>query len=179
MKLKPLYLLILLIGTIAFLLPRENIRFIRTKILALAILLGFSFILLQSTSESKSLTITFFSFIDREIATILLALIASLLINYLVVARPKTKIGIKIEKFSSRLSAFSYTLYLTHYPLISLLDNWGFTKNTKIELLSISYYLLAVLISLIIAYLIYLISEKQTNLVKNLIKERFGISKNI
>jgi len=179
MKLNPLYLLILLIGTIAFLLPRENIRFIRIKILALAILLGFSFILLQSTSESKSLTITFFSFIDREIATILLALIASLLINYLVVARPKTKIGIKIEKFSSRLSAFSYTLYLTHYPLISLLDNWGFTKNTKIELLSISYYLLAVLISLIVAYLIYLISEKQTNLVKNLIKERFGISKNI
>ena len=83
----------------------------------------------------------------------------------------------QLEKFSSRLSAFSYTLYLTHYPLISLLDNWGFTKNTKIELLSISYYLLAVLISLIIAYLIYLISEKQTNLVKNLIKERFGIWK--
>ena len=175
-QLNTMYLLILFIGAFSFLLPRQHIKFKKTKIIICICLLAFSFILLQSTSTSKSIVISNLYFVNREFASILLAFVTSLLVNYLIVSPPKTKIGNRIEKFSSKLSGFSYTLYLTHYPLMSLLAFWGFPKSKQLDITSIIYYILAVLISLVVAYLIYLISEKQTSSVKHLIKKKLKIT---
>jgi peptidoglycan/LPS O-acetylase OafA/YrhL len=128
--------------------------------------------LLQSTSESRSLDFSFFNFINRHVATIFLAFVTCLLIRHLIIAQPKTKTGIKFEEISSKLSRFSYSLYLTHYPVLCLLLHWGFPISPQLGLIPILYFLLALLISLTVAYLIYLISEKQTERVKKLIKER-------
>jgi len=171
-QLNTMYLLILFLGAFSFLLPRHHINFRQIRIFILICLLGFSFLLLQATSASKSISISHLGFLNREIASIFLAFITSLLVNYLIVSPPKTKTGVKIDRMSSKLSDFSYTLYLTHYPLMSLLSYWGLPKSTQIEITSLFYYLMAVLISLVVAYLIYLISEKQTSKVKHLIKEK-------
>lgn len=172
MQLKTMYLLILFLGTFSFLLPRQQVNFRQMKILIFICLLGFSFLLLQTTSASRSIVISQLGFVNREMASIILAFTTSLLVNYLIVSPPKTKTGIKIETISSKLSDFSYTLYLTHFPLMSLLFYCGFPKSAQIGITSIVYYVLTILISLLVAYLIYLISEKQTSKVKHLIKER-------
>jgi len=136
------------------------------------VLFIFSFALLQSTSDSRSIDISFFSFINRNVATVFLAFMTCLLIRHLTIAEPKTKTGIKIEAFSSKLSAFSYSLYLSHYPVLCLLLRWGFPVSPSLGLIPILYFLLALLISLVVAYLLYLVSEKQTARVKELIKRR-------
>lgn len=173
LQLKTMYLLILFLGAFSFLLPQQQVHFRQIKIFILICLLGFSFLLLQATSASNSIVISQLGFVNHEMASIILTFTTSLLVNYLIVSPPKTKTGIKIETISSKLSDFSYTLYLTHFPLMRLLSYWGFPKSTQLEITSMFLYVLAVLISLLVAYLIYLISEKQTSTVKYWIKERF------
>ena len=171
-KLKTIYLLILLIGTFAFLLPRENKKHLKSKIFILFLLLFIAFVLCQLTSETRSLNFLHFSYLDQKASSIFLAIIASLLVHYLVIAKPQKKIWIKVESTSSKFSDFSYTLYLTHYPLMYLFSYLGFSKCKQINFISISYYLIMVLISLVVAYFIYLVSEKQTSVVKRYIKRQ-------
>ena len=171
-KLNTMYLLILFMGTFAFLLPRESIKHLKSKIFILLILLGCAFVLGQLTSETRSLNLSVFSFLDRKATSVFLAFIAALLVHHLIVAKPQKKIWIKVESISSKFSDFSYTLYLTHYPLMYLLTYFGFPKSEQINMTSISYYLIEVLISLVVAYLIYLVSEKRTSTVKKYIKKQ-------
>jgi peptidoglycan/LPS O-acetylase OafA/YrhL len=173
-KLETRYLLILLIGTFSFLLPRDKIKHLKSKIFILLILLAGSFVLSQLTSETRSLNLFSFSYINKQYISIFVAFFTALLVNNLIVAKPQKKVWIKLEKISSKLSDFSYTLYLTHYPLIYLLSYLGFPKSGQINTISILYYLVAILISLVVAYLIYLVSEKQTTVVKSYIRRQLS-----
>ena len=167
-----MYLLILLIGTFAFLLPRENIKHIKSKIFILLILLACAFVLAQFTSETRSLNLSAFGFLNRKATSVFLAFIAALLVHHLIVSKPQEKTWVKVESISAKFPDFSYTLYLTHYPLMHLLSYFGFPKSERINITSISYYLVEILISLVVAYLIYLVSEKQTSTVKKYIKRK-------
>jgi peptidoglycan/LPS O-acetylase OafA/YrhL len=171
-KLETRYLLILFMGTFAFLLPRENIKYLKSKIFILLILLGFSFVLSQLTSGIVSLNLSSFSFLEHNQISVFLAFIAILLVHHLIVAKPQRRIWAKVESISIKFSEFSYTLYLTHYPLIPLLAYFGFPKSKQINTTSILYYIIEILISLLVAYLIYLVSEKQTPSVKKYIKSQ-------
>lgn len=171
-KLETIYLLIMLMGTFVYLIPRDNIKYLKFKISTLIFLLFIAFSLGQMTSETRGINLSYVSFLDREAAKIFLAFITSLLVYNLTLAKPKKKFWIKVESLSSKFADFSYTLYLTHFPLMSLLFFIGFPKSDQINLISISYYFVEVLISLIVAYFIYLISEKQTSKVKSYIKRR-------
>jgi peptidoglycan/LPS O-acetylase OafA/YrhL len=171
--LKPIYLLIWLMGALAYLLPRENISYKKIKILSLIILLSISFGLSQSVSDSRSIKITLFSFLNDTNISIFLALITCLLVHYIITAVPKKKIEQQVEEIGSKLASFSYSLYLTHYPLMRLLSYYGFPKSEQINVKSISLYFLELTIGLITAYLIYLISENHTYTIKKIIKAKF------
>jgi peptidoglycan/LPS O-acetylase OafA/YrhL len=171
-KLQTRYLLILFMGSFAFLLPRENLKYLKSKIFLLLILLSFSFVLSQLTSETRSLNLSTFSFLERKQISVFLAFIAVLLVHHLVVAKPQKRIWVNVESVSSKFSDFSYTLYLIHYPLMFLLSYLGFPKSEQINTISILYYIVEILISIVVAYLIYLVSEKQTPTVKKYIKRQ-------
>lgn len=171
-KLETRYLLIMFMGTFSFLLPRENIKYLKSKIFLLLILLGCSFVLSQLTSETRSLNLSAFSFLEHKQISVFLAFISVLLVHHLIVAKPKKRIWANIESVSSKFSDFSYTLYLTHFPLMYLLAYIGFPKSNPFNTISILYYIVEILISLVVAYLIYLVSEKQTPIVKKYIKRQ-------
>lgn len=171
-KLETRYFLILFLGTFAFLLPRDNIKYLKSKIFILLILLGCSFVLSQLTSGIRSLNFSTFSFLEHKQISVFLAFIAVLLVHHLIVAKPHKRIWADVERVSIKFSNFSYTLYLTHYPLMTLLAHLGFPKSKQINMTSILYYIIEILISLVVAYLIYLVSEKQTPTVKKYIKRQ-------
>ena len=170
--LRSFYLFIWFMGAFTYLLPRENISFKKLKIFIIAILLFISFGLSQLVSASRSIKINFFSFLNTDNTSMLLAFFTCLFIHYLITATPNSKIGIKIDKIGSHLAGFSYSLYLTHYPLMSLLKNWGFPKSEELSIKSISLYILEVFLAMLTSYLIYSISEKHTYKIKNLIKSK-------
>lgn len=58
------------------------------------------------------------------------------------------------------LSTFSYSLYLTHGPIETLINHWLLTLNMSPVMFAVTLYLLSVGISLIFAYVFYLAFER-------------------
>ena len=172
-RLNATYLLIWFMGAFAYLLPRENITHKKWKIVSLIALLGLAFILQQSVTQSRSVKINIANFLDIGNTSIFLALITCLLVRCLITAEPKQRVAIKIEKIGSKLADFSYTLYLTHYPLMYLLAYYGFPKSKQVNSQSVFLYILSLIIGVTVAYLIYLVSEKHTYKMKQIIKSVF------
>jgi peptidoglycan/LPS O-acetylase OafA/YrhL len=171
-KLNGLYMLIWLIGAMAYFLPKQNIPFRKIKIPALLVLSAGAFGLSQLASASNLSGIPKWKFLDHVSASIFLALVTCLLVQHLCGSRPQKKAGILLDGLGTKLAAFSYTLYLTHYPLMRLLAYWGFPKSTALNAVSVSYYACAITIALIIAWLVYSISEKHTPFIKTLLINR-------
>lgn len=178
-KLAPKYLLIWLLGAFAYFLPQSNKSTSKTKLLLLTGLLLIALVLTQISSASRSVSIGF-SFLNRDMMSVLLAFTTCIFIHNIIQSVPQNKLATKIDKTGTKLSNFSYSLYLTHYPLISLLSFCGFPKSTSLNFKSISLYILEIIIALLIGYLVYLMSEKHTFEVKNFLKNwKFKAQKNI
>ncbi len=173
-ELKPLYLLVWFIGAFAFLLPSSTFKYRSVVIVGLLLMLPVSFVLSQLTSASRSIEMGSLWFLNRDFTSLFLAVIASLLVHFVISVKPSSRIAIKIDRVGTRLAKFSYTLYLTHYPLMNLFSYFGLPKSKVLSLESISYYVFELLVGLLVAYLIYLLSEKHTNAVKYYIRTKMS-----
>ncbi|MDC1505564.1 hypothetical protein N8475_10290 [Winogradskyella sp.] len=105
-----------------------------------------------------------------NILYILLSAAFAVFVQQVILRFPKRKLTIKINNIGAFLASFSYTLYLTHYPILSLFKNFGFKKYDSIDGKGVLVYVGVLLVCLLIAYVIYLPFEKRTNYYKNLIK---------
>lgn len=87
--------------------------------------------------------------------------------------KPKNKFSLKLNDIGNKLSKFSYTLYLTHYPVLYMLSYWGIHKCESITPYSNLLIISISAFCLLPAYLIYLMAEKHTSTVKALLKRIF------
>lgn len=168
-KLSPGYMLIWLLGAFAYFLPQSIQPVSKIKVLIFAGLVLAAMGLTQITSASRSVTFDF-NFVNRDMTNIFLAFTACILIHNIIHFIPETKLAIKIEKMGSKLSLFSYSLYLTHFPIISLLKYWRFPKSVTLNFKSVSLYILEIIIAVSVAYLFFLLAEKHTTKVQNFLK---------
>lgn len=128
---------------------------------------------MQLTSETRAIDLNFITkILNRDIMHILFALSFSLLLVQLIHIVPQKRISIIINNLGTKLALFSYTLYLTHIIIIGLLKHIGFPRNQSINSYSILLFFIQALICLFSAYLIYLLFEKHTYVVKKWIKEK-------
>jgi len=169
-KLNVSYLFIWLSGAIAYL-------FIPIKphkiVVVLAIFMSFAFLaLLQLSYSSRYLASTGYS---QEGLELYFSLCFSILVCMIVCIRPDHKVTIAINRMSMRLAAFSYTLYLTHYPLMVFLSHLGFKKSKHIDLHSLSMFLSAVTLSIVVAYAVYWVFEKRTRPLKKWIVKKLNL----
>lgn len=170
-KLNYIYLILWLIGVVTYHYTPKKISKSRALVygfLTIAFLLG-----MQLTSTSRAIDLSFITpFLNRDIMHILFALSFSLLLVQIIHIIPQKTILVKINNLGFKLALFSYTLYLTHFIIIGLLKYIGFPKSQSINSTSILLYFSQVLICLISAYLIYLLFEKHTDIVKKWIKSK-------
>lgn len=173
-KLECYYLFIWILGALALwkILPRNNL------------ILGLSFIvwmitivLLQYSSGShfigdNSLNMGGF----RKIISLLFGLSFSIFVQQIIQTRPTNKFLIRLNSVGTKLAVFSYTLYLTHMPVVRLLSGLGFPKSETISLSSCMLYIAEMAIGLIVAYAIYWVFERNTTKVKNFIKAKISKS---
>ncbi len=170
-KLNPVYLLVWFIGAFAFLLPKSNGSISKLKLFLYFGLFLFALVLLQLTSGSHSISFGNLSMVDKNIVIVFAALTTSLFIHSLTQFIPVNTFSIKMDYAGSKLSKFSYSLYLTHYPLMYLFCYYGLKEGDSLNMKSVSLYVCAVGFALLIGYLIYLASEKHTSVVKKLLKD--------
>lgn len=113
-----------------------------------------------------------------EVATVLLGLGMALVLPYLIQLRPRTKLATGINDFGTKLAAFSYTLYLTHYPLLYVWEHYLPERHASIDFPSCGLYLLRIASCLLFAWLLYLPFERNTSWVRRQMK-RAWTSKNM
>lgn len=166
-KLSFVYLIIWFMGAITFFVKhKKNLCFLFISAFLCIILISLQLITSGSESiESAKLHIS------REVLELLFTFSFCLFLQQIVLYEPKSKNTIILNKLGSKLANFSYTLYLTHYPIIKLLIYCGFPRSTQINVTSILFYLIGILICLISGYFIYWIFERQTSAIKQFIKQ--------
>jgi peptidoglycan/LPS O-acetylase OafA/YrhL len=170
-KLDFIYLLLWIIGVIIYFYSPTKISTFR---LSIYLILTFIFMLgLQLSSGSRSINPSVIdSILNRDVLQILFALFFSLSMIQIINIVPQKSTFIWIDKMGTKLALFSYTLYLTHSVFIRLFEYVGFPKSKSINITSVSFFFLQIIICLISAYLIYLLFERHTDVVKKWIKSK-------
>jgi peptidoglycan/LPS O-acetylase OafA/YrhL len=168
-KLNVNYFFCWLIGAAAFFWRPKECR--ATILLTYSLLLAAAVALVEMTTESRSVNLRFADFLPTHSVTQLwLALCASLVIRRVITYSPSGALALQLNRLGSRLAAFSYTLYLTHYPLLMLCQHVGMGKHSSMTLFSVSYFLLIVSMNVLFAFLIYSLFEKHTDKCKAYLK---------
>ena len=168
-KLKAIYLFVWILGSFSVLFTlRKKIYYLIFSILLMVL----SIILLQMTSESRSVGLPLLNYLpSRDVIYLLFTLFMSIMIKQLIMFQPQRKFAIKIDKIGTYLAKFSYTLYLTHVPVLHLLSGlFKFSKSKSVNIISLAYFLLAIFICLSVSYIMYLLFEKHTFVVKRYLK---------
>jgi peptidoglycan/LPS O-acetylase OafA/YrhL len=107
--------------------------------------------------------------VSTQIATLVICIGVCLLISAVARHQPPNFLR-KIEAFGIYCAAPSYTLYLTHAPLLRLINSYIPDKSQQIGIESLSVYVLKLVICIVVAWLLYLLFEKHTQKIKAYIR---------
>ena len=102
------------------------------------------------------------------------ALFAGFMIKHVSLLEPQHKVSLFFHNWGVKLSVFSYTLYLSHWSVMELLDFFGLPHFTEYSVISLLMLVGYSLIAMLVAYLLYLCFEKHTYFVK---KHLYGLLK--
>lgn len=170
--LNPTYLFCWLIGAMAYL--RMPKRYSWEIMLLSCLIVLYSVVAIEVSRESMSLPVERFrDYIPSlNVARILLSISITSIMQQLLFVKPKTSLMRSIDRLGTVLAASSYTLFLTHYPIIHLLQWFGLQRAHDINYVTIGIYVGCIVICLVSSWLLYLCFEKHTNRVKNWVKRR-------
>jgi len=132
-------------------------------------------VLLQITSGSRYLEFSLISNIElfRNVLVVIFGLTFSIFVRILIEIIPHRQWVLKLNSLGTKLAAFSYTLYLTHVPVLRLLEHLGAPKSTSVNAVSIALYISWLAVGMIIAYALYYLFERRTPQVKRFLKSHF------
>jgi peptidoglycan/LPS O-acetylase OafA/YrhL len=113
--------------------------------------------------------------IPRSTVTLLFSLGAALFISQVVLMpTPSTKIGDVLYGYGFCLAAFSYSLYLTHNPIVLLLTHNN-SPNRQVGFYSLSAFVSLTIATIAFAYIFYLIFERNTATVRKFIRRQIAL----
>lgn len=164
LKLQAQYLLCWLIGAAFYL--RPDILPAPAAWIAAAIICAAATLGLQISSEGSMSRIEAGT-TARALLEVLLATGAGLACIALLRQKPNG-----ISSYSAPLAKFSYSLYLTHYPILIILRKMGLQPATVMNLGQICIYIGTICICLFAAWLTYLPFEKRTPLIRDWLKSQ-------
>lgn len=160
LKLDTYWLFIILCGIISYQLM--NVKLNKIQIIITSIIALFSFIIFTFSRESHISILSILANTSVYMSSLLLFSGASaILISQIVHLKPKNKLLIKIHFIGDKLSVFSYSLFLTHFPILSLY-NYIFNRFSEINAFSILIFLAINLFCYLFAYGFYLLIERNS-----------------
>ena len=174
LKLAAVYLFCWLLGALAYHQPLRRFSVTQT-ILALAIV-GAALIGSQITSGTQSITMPVWLvlYLDRALVEFMLAAGIALLVRNLCTISEPSQTMSSFGRTGSWLASFSYTLYLVHYPMLYIIEELGFVRETEITPESLSYFGLMVVTCLLASYGFYWLFERRTANVRRWLRKRLS-----
>ena len=174
-KLSPNFLLCWLLGSCSYFLISEKKR---PSLLIAALLLaaiGTAISQLQSDSISISGSVWLGFLPSRNIATLIESAGIGLLIASICRFQPSSQLMVHLDKLGTALAAFSYTLYLTHYPILGLWEHFVPERSLSFSVGSLIIFVAKISSCLIAGWLIYLPFEANTPMVRIWLRKRFNV----
>lgn len=166
--LQPHYLICWMIGAVAYVCrPRQRSPFL--IVLGICLTLGGTG-LSQLLSASDSLTVPALGFMNAEMATIVLAAGIAIFIQQIILVVPRREGTRRLEAAGTRLAEFSYTLYLTHYPIVMGLSALGFGQAPELGAGTLMTMGAKIMLCLLVAWILYLLFERHTHRVRRWLK---------
>ena len=168
-RLFTVYLFIWFIGAAGYLLHPKTSRILCWGFgIASLAFLG----LLQFTQSSNVLNLFHFTPTGRYCILILMSFCFSCFLSQIIRIVPTHKWSKRINSIGTFMASFSYTLYLTHRPILELIQYLGFKQADCISWISIGIYCISIICGLVGAYIMYLLFEKNTGYVKRIINTK-------
>lgn len=169
-SLSPVYLFSWLIGAFAYVRSVERVS--RGYLVAGVVLSLYGILCLQIESATQSVSVGSIRnlAVSRDLATLLLSSGIALLIQQLSVAAPRSAPAVRLNEAGTSLAAFSYTLYLTHYPLLLAMSHFGVARARRIDGASLFIYFAMIAFCLACAWVLYWLFEKRTPAVRRALR---------
>lgn len=170
-RLSPIFLNCWLLGAFSYFLLSERKR-PALLILALALaFIGAAISQLQSDSLSVTRSVLMSLLPDRHIATLIESAGIGLLIASICRIEPTSQVMLRVDKLGTTLAAFSYTLYLTHYPILGLWEHFMPERSPVFSIISFVIFVAKICSCLLVGWLLYLPFEAKTPVVRAWMKK--------
>lgn len=137
----------------------------------LLIVAGYVFSQLRSATISVDTSTWLHYAPSVSVAMLVLSSGIALVLPYLTKLEPKSSLGKRIDAIGGRLAAFSYTLYLTHYPALYLWEYLVPGRHEVIDFASITWYVIRIASCIAVSWLLYLPFEKQTKHIRRFLSQ--------
>jgi peptidoglycan/LPS O-acetylase OafA/YrhL len=107
---------------------------------------------------------------SNEVAILLLATGIAFVLPFLTQLKPESKFTESINALGGKLAAFSYTLYLTHYPVLYVWEHYLPGRHETMGAMSVLCYLLRISSCVVFGWFCYLPFERQTARLRKLLR---------
>lgn len=111
---------------------------------------------------------------SRNIATLIESAVIGLLIASICKVQPSSQMMLRVEKQGTIWAAFSYTLYLTHYPILGLWEHFVPERSPSFTLGSVVTFMAKICSCLLVAWLVYLPFEAKTSMLRAWMRKRWA-----
>lgn len=155
------YVLQVSCGILSYFLSKRNFEkwVLWSSIVAAVVITG----LCRLSGDSLSFqTLPLDNLLVQSLQTISYAVVIGLSVQHV----PQSPQAVWIEKTMSKLSKFSYSLYLVHLPIVMMMVYLGVERLPYVNLFSLSLYVGGILICMVSAWLIYVLIENPSNKLK-------------
>jgi hypothetical protein len=149
-----------LLGTLAYVISQRSLP--KLFVFLCAFVAIAAAVLTKFAKPSISREASFLSTLNVPMLQVLETMSIAILIGKLVTITPRGKFFILLNKYSTKLAVFSYSLYLIHYQLIRLMTWVGFPKLKSIDSCALVLFISEVCLCILGGYLFYLCIEKHT-----------------
>lgn len=168
--LKMHYLLIWMMGAVAYLARPQK----KNKWVFLLSLVGLfaSILYWQLSKDTKSIEFAVEG-TNKELIELIMSLMVCLLIQQVILFEPNKCVAKWIEKKVGGLAKFSYTLYLSHRIVFLWIVAFVWAKDScQFNISGIIQFLIIIIATLFVCWLLYLISERYSPSIKKYMKKQ-------
>lgn len=168
--LKMHYLLIWMMGAVAYLSRPKK----KNKWVLLLSLIGLfaSILYWQLSKDTKSIEFAVEG-TNKALIELIMSLMVCLLIQQVILFEPKKRVSKWIEKKVGGMAKFSYTLYLSHRIVFLWIVAFVWAKDScQFTISGIVQFLIIIIATLFICWLLYLVSERYSPSIKKYMKKQ-------
>lgn len=171
-SLKSEYFFILLAGVGGYYL--KDMKFHKSITIVCATL-AIIFALLYFVSDRFASQLPLDIVLDRRLMLFIFSFSFLIVMSQISMCEPTQKWQKIIEGIGRKCAPISYSLYLTHSPIITIVNYFRGNVYDSVNFASISTFLINCIIAVIFAWLVYWLIEKRTPIIQKWLSSRFNI----